>query len=119
MLGGFLGAATFKLLNYRNNGKKNTESPIKFSITYWINDRGNWNDLILGAILFSILSIYKEDIFRIYPDVWFVKALAPFKDIWLLYFLLGLTMTYIIKLFRNLLWMIGELAKKAFKNKDK
>lgn len=119
MLGGMLGALTLKLLNYRNNGKKNTDSPTKFSFTYWINDRGNWNDLILGAILFAILATYKEDIFKIYPEFWLVKALAPFKDIWLLYFILGLTMTYIIKLFRNLFWMLGELSKKAFKNKDK
>lgn len=118
MIGGLLGAITYKLLNYRNSGKKNTESPVKFSFTYWINDRGNWNDLILGAILFAVLAFYKEEIFLVYPDFWLVKWVSPFKDFWLFYFLLGTLMTFIIKIFRNIFWMFGELSKKAFKNKE-
>ena len=119
MIVGFLGAVTFKLINYSATGKKNIDSPINFDIKYWLADRGNWNDLLLGTILFAILATYKEDIFKIYPEHWLVEAIAPFKDLWLFYFILGLTMTYIIKIFRNLFWMVGELAKKAFKNKEK
>lgn len=116
---GFIGAVTYKLLNYTKAGKNNTESPTKFSFTYWINDRGNWNDLILGAILFAILAAYKEDIFKIYPEMWLVKSIAPFSNSWLFYFILGLLMTYIIKIFRNLFWLIGKMSNGTFKNKDK
>jgi hypothetical protein len=119
MIVGFLGAVTFKLINYSATGKKNTESPINFSFKYWIADRGNWNDLLLGAILFAILATYKEDIFKIYPEMWLVKAIAPFSNSWLFYFILGLLMTYIIKIFRNLIWMVGKLSNTTFKNKEK
>ena len=68
MIVGFLGAVTFKLINYSATGKKNIDSPINFDIKYWLADRGNWNDLLLGTILFAILATYKEDIFKIYPE---------------------------------------------------
>lgn len=119
MIVGFLGAVTFKLINYSATGKKNIDSPINFDIKYWLADRGNWNDLLLGAILFAILATYKEDIFKIYPEMWLVKAIAPFSNSWLFYFILGLLMTYIIKIFRNLIWMIGKLSNTTFKNKEK
>ncbi len=119
MIVGFLGAVTFKLINYSATGKKNTESPINFDIKYWLADRGNWNDLLLGTILFAILATYKEDIFKIYPEMWLVKAIAPFSNYWLFYFILGLLMTYIIKIFRNLIWMVGKLSNTTFKNKEK
>ena len=119
MIVGFLGAVTFKLINYSATGKKNIDSPINFDIKYWLADRGNWNDLILGAILFAILATYKEDIFKIYPEMWLVKAIAPFSNSWLFYFILGLLMTYIIKIFRNLIWMVGKLSNTTFKNKEK
>lgn len=119
MIVGFLGAVTFKLINYSATGKKNIDSPINFDIKYWLADRGNWNDLLLGAILFAILATYKEDIFKIYPERWLVKAIAPFSNSWLFYFILGLLMTYIIKIFRNLIWMVGKLSNTTFKNKEK
>jgi hypothetical protein len=119
MIVGFLGAVTFKLINYSATGKKNIDSPINFDIKYWLADRGNWNDLLLGAILFAILATYKEDIFKIYPEMWLVKAIAPFSNSWLFYFILGLLMTYIIKIFRNLIWMVGKLSNTTFKNKEK
>ena len=119
MIVGFLGAVTFKLINYSATGKKNIDSPINFDIKYWLADRGNWNDLLLGAILFAILATYKEDIFKIYPEMWLVKAIAPFSTSWLFYFILGLLMTYIIKIFRNLIWMVGKLSNTTFKNKEK
>ena len=116
MIVGFLGAVTFKLINYSATGKKNIDSPINFDIKYWLADRGNWNDLLLGAILFAILATYKEDIFKIYPEMWLVKAIAPFSNSWLFYFILGLLMTYIIKIFRNLIWMVGKLSNTTFNN---
>ena len=119
MIVGFLGAVTFKLINYSATGKKNIDSPINFDIKYWLADRGNWNDLLLGTILFAILATYKEDIFKIYPEMWLVKAIAPFSNYWLFYFILGLLMTYIIKIFRNLIWMVGKLSNTTFKNKEK
>jgi hypothetical protein len=119
MIVGFLGAVTFKLINYSATGKKNTDSPINFDIKYWLADRGNWNDILLGVILFAILATYKEDIFKIYPEMWLVKAIAPFSNSWLFYFILGLLMTYIIKIFRNLIWMVGKLPNTTFKNKEK
>lgn len=119
MIVGFLGAVTFKLINYSATGKKNIDSPMNFSFKYWIADRGNWNDLLLGTILFAILATYKEDIFKIYPEMWLVKAVAPFSNSWLFYFILGLLMTYIIKIFRNLFWLIGKMSNGTFKNKDK
>jgi len=33
MIVGFLGAVTFKLINYSATGKKNTESPINFELS--------------------------------------------------------------------------------------
>ena len=119
MIVGFLGAVTFKLINYSATGKKNIDSPINFDIKYWLADRGNWNDLLLGAILFAILATYKEDIFKIYPEMWLVKAIAPFSNSWLFYFILGLLMTYIIKILRNMIWMVGKLSNTTFKNKEK
>lgn len=117
ILFGLLGSVTYKLLNYKVSGTRNSESPKKFSFSYWINDRGNWNDLLLGAILFVILAVYKEDIFKIYPEFWLVKSMAPFSNSWLLYFILGLLMTFIIKIVRNLTWLISNISNSSFKNK--
>lgn len=108
MLAGLLGFITFKLANYGISGTKSKYSPSNFDFKYWISDRGNWNDMALGSILFYIIAVYKELLFKTYPDFVLVKWLLPFKDEFLLYFLLGLFMTYIIKLFRNLVVFVGK-----------
>ncbi len=108
MIWGLLGAVAYRLANYKIKGTKSKFSPATFDPIYWISDVGNWSDMALGSILFYIIAVYKELLFKTYPDFVLVKWLLPFKDEFLLYFLLGLFMTYIIKLFRNLVVFVGK-----------
>lgn len=118
MVWGLLGAVVYKLANYSSNGKNNKNSPTKFSFSYWIQDRKNWNDMVFGGILFAIIATYKDVFFNTYPDLFLVQWLKPFKDIELFYFIIGLFMTFIIRLARNLIVFVGQNLSKVFKSKN-
>ena len=60
LIAGFLGFITFKLANYSAIGKHAKYSSKKFDFKYWISDRGNWNDLLFGLIVFAVIIRYKE-----------------------------------------------------------
>jgi hypothetical protein len=111
LIAGLVGAVVYKLVNYRVSGKKNTESPLKFDWKYWLSDRGNWNDILLGGFIFIVIARYKESLFIAFPDNWLVVFLTPFKDNEFFYFVIGFLMTYILKLIRNLLWSVSTLSK--------
>jgi len=108
MMLGFIGFITYKLVNYNVSGKSNKKTPVKFDIVYWISDRNNWNDAMLGCILFGIFAANKEAVFTMFPDNFLLAALLPFKDNEFLYIAIGFLMSYFIKLLRNLLIWINS-----------
>ena len=109
---GFVGFITYKLVNYKRYGSKNKHSPVNFDIVYWLQDRNNWNDGLLGLVLFAIIAKYKEALFTAFPDNFLVGFLLPYKDEEVLYIMLGFLMSYIIKLLRNLLEYLSEKVKR-------
>ena len=117
MIMGLLGAVAFKLINYHKFGKSNLNSPTTFDPVYWIKDRGNWNDMVLGAIFFYLIATYKETIFTAFADNFLVKFFAPMKDNGFFYFCIGLLMTFIIKVVRNGVTMVGNISKTTYKDK--
>ncbi len=111
MLIGFSGFIFFKLLNFRISGRKSKYSPKSFNFKYWIADRGNWNDILLGFLTFGVIARYKESLFFAFPENTFVKFLLPFKDEEFFYFVIGFLITFIMMGFRMLLYKIKAITK--------
>ena len=103
MIFGFIGFTLYKLVNYSVSGKRNKRSPKQFDIKYWILDRNNWNDMILGCALFGIFARYKTDVFAVFQDSEIISPLARIQDNEFLYMTIGFLMTYIIKMIRKLI----------------
>lgn len=101
MVLGFLGALAYKLVSYTVSGRKNRFSPQQFDLFYWLSDRGNWNDMVLGCVLFYFIARYKADFMILLPDNPIVLFLSPIINTELFYPVIGFAMTYIIKLIRN------------------
>jgi len=116
LLIGFAGFLTFKLANYGVYGKKNIKSPEKFNFNYWISQRNNWNDIVLGLILFVVILRYKNDLFLAFKGNFLVDFLEPFKDSELFIYAIGLLMTFIIMLLRILLKLVFNKTKALSKS---
>lgn len=114
---GFVGFLTFKLTNYGISGSSNENSPVKFDIKYWLSDRHNWNDGLLGLIVFGIIAVYKDSIFTIFASNFLVSNLLPYKDSDFLYIAIGFLMTLIIMLIR-VLWNFLYKKVNLLINKD-
>ena len=117
LISGFVGFITFKLANYSASGKHAEYSPKKFDFRYWISDRGNWNDLLFGLIVFAVIARYKEQIFTAFSGNFIIDFFAPYKDTEFFYFGLGFTMTFILMLIRMLIDKIKSTIKILKKNK--
>ena len=111
LFAGFIGFITYKLVSYNVNGKTKVYSPDKFDLGYWISDRDNWNDALLGFILFLIITTFKDEFFIGFPTNFIVVFLEPFKDKMFLYVIVGFTMSYIIKILRVALSRINKKSK--------
>ena len=101
MIFGFIGFTLYKLVNYSVNGKRNKRSPKEFNIKYWVLDRNNWNDMILGCALFGIFARYKTDIFAALNENEIISPLSRITDNEFLYIVIGFLMTYFIKMIRK------------------
>ena len=117
LISGFVGLITFKLANYSASGKHAEYSPKKFDFRYWISDRGNWNDMLFGLIVFGVIARYKEQIFTAFSGNFIIDFFAPYKDTEFFYFGLGFTMTFILMLIRMLIDKIKSTIKILKKNK--
>ena len=111
MLAGLVGFITFKLANYGISGTKSKYSPSHFDFKYWISDRGNWNDLVLGLIVFGVIARYKEVLFTAFADNFLIAFLKPYKDEEFLFFAIGFLMTFILMLIRALIFKIKTITK--------
>ena len=111
MIAGIVGFITFKLANYGISGTKSKYSPANFDFKYWISDRGNWNYMLLGLIVFGIIARYKEMLFTAFADNFLVSFLAPYKDEEFLFFCIGFLMTFILMLIRTLIFKIRTITK--------
>ena len=111
LLAGLVGFVTFKLANYGISGTRSKHSPTDFDWKYWISDRGNWNDMILGMILFGVIARYKEMLFTAFSDNFLVAFLTPYKDEEFLFFCIGFLMTFILMLIRTLIFKIRTITK--------
>lgn len=111
MLAGLVGFITFKLANYGISGTKSKYSPSNFDFKYWISDRGNWNDMLLGLIVFGVIARYKEQLFIAFPDNFLIAFLLPYKDTEFLYFSIGFLMTFILMLIRTLIYKVKNITK--------
>ena len=98
---GFFGALAYKLVSYNNTGKHKSYSPEQFNIKYWLSDRGNWNDLLLGLVLFFFISRFKAEVLFTFSTNAFVQYITPFATSPLFYLMLGFLMTFIIKKIRS------------------
>jgi len=117
MLVGFVGFITFKLANFTASGKRAEYSPEKFDIKYWFSDRGNWNDLLFGLVVFAVIARYKEQLFTAFAGNFIVDFFTPYKDTEFFYFGLGFTMTFILMLIRMLIDKIKSTIKLLKKTK--
>lgn len=111
MLAGLVGFITFKLANYGISGTKSKYSPSNFDLKYWISDRGNWNDILFGVVVFGVIARYKEQLFTAFPENFIVKFLLPYKDTEFLYFSIGFLMTFILMLIRTLIYKVKNITK--------
>ncbi len=111
MLAGLVGFITFKLANYGISGTKSKYSPSNFDFKYWISDRGNWNDILFGVVVFGVIARYKEQLFTAFPENFIVKFLLPYKDTEFLYFSIGFLMTFILMLIRTLIYKVKNITK--------
>ena len=116
MLLGFIGFIAYKLLSFKRTGKQNINSPFTFDWQYWLSDRGNWNDMLLGFVLFGVIAKYNDVLFSAFADNFLISFLKPYQKTDFLYIAIGFLMTFIIKLLRNLIEFIGESVKR--KNKE-
>ena len=116
MLAGLVGFITFKLANYGISGTKSKYSPSNFDLKYWLGDRGNWNDLVLGLIAFGVIARYKEVLFTAFADNFLIAFLTPYKDEEFLFFAIGFLMTFILMLVRMLLDKINTVVRALKKN---
>lgn len=98
---GFFGALAYKLVSYNNTGKGKKYSPESFHFSYWIQDRGNWNDMVLGLVLFFFIARFKAEFFEAFNTNIFVQSVVPFANSPLFYLMLGFLMTFIIKKIRS------------------
>lgn len=106
---GFAGALIYKLVSYTNTGQRSNYSPSTFNLKYWIEDRGNWNDLLLGLLLFFFISRFKAEFIQAFSENVLVKFLAPYTASPFFYLILGFLMTFIIKKVRS--WTQAEQKK--------
>lgn len=111
MLAGLVGFITFKLANYGISGTKSKYSPSNFDLKYWLGDRGNWNDMLFGVVVFGVIARYKEQLFTAFPENFIVKFLLPYKDTEFLYFSIGFLMTFILMLIRTLIYKVKNITK--------
>ena len=111
MLAGLVGFITFKLANYGISGTKSKYSPSNFDLKYWLGDRGNWNDMLFGVVVFGVIARYKEQLFTAFPENFIVKFLLPYKDVEFLYFSIGFLMTFILMLIRTLIYKVKNITK--------
>ena len=111
MLAGLVGFITFKLANYGISGTKSKYSPSNFDLKYWLGDRGNWNDMLFGVVVFGVIARYKEQLFTAFPENFIVKFLLPYKDTEFLYFSIGFIMTFILMLIRTLIYKVKNITK--------
>lgn len=112
MLLGFIGFTAYKLLSFKRTGKQNINSPFNFDWQYWLSDRGNWNDMLLGFVLFGVIARYSDVLFTAFADNFIVAFLAPYQKTDFLFICIGFLMTFIIKLLRNLIEFIGDAVKR-------
>lgn len=118
LIAGLVGFAVFKLANYSARGKKSDYSPPHFDLKYWLSDRGNWNDLLFGFVVFFVIARYKDVLFTAFPENFMIKFLLPYKDSEFLFFAIGFLMTFILMLIRTLVDKISILVK-AIKKEEK
>lgn len=111
MIAGLLGFITFKLANYGISGTRSKYSPTNFDFKYWISDRGNWNDMLLGVIVFGVIARYKEQLFTAFQGNFLVDFFAKYKDEEFFYFGIGFTMTFILMLIRMLVYKLRAIIK--------
>ena len=111
MLAGLVGFITFKLANYGISGTKSKYSPSNFDLKYWLGDRGNWNDMLFGVVVFGVIARYKEQLFTAFPENFIVKFLLPYKDTEFLDFSIGFIMTFILMLIRTLIYKVKNITK--------
>jgi len=103
---GFVGAIAYKFTSFRRTGRTSAHSPQSFNIQYWLSDRGNWNDLILGLLLFHTIALFKNEVVAVFPNNPYVIAITPFVSTPFFYVAVGFLMTLIIKKLRS--WIKGE-----------
>jgi hypothetical protein len=103
---GLGGAFLYKGISYGKTGRKQKYSPHKFDLNYWLSDRGNWNDVLVGFVLFFFICRFKQDFIQAFPENPYAIFITPFANSPFFYPVLGFLMTFIIKKLRT--WTNAE-----------
>lgn len=106
---GLGGVILYKGISFRRTGRKQKYSPHEFDLKYWLSDRGNWNDMLVGFMLFFFICRFKQDFIQAFPDNYYVIFITPFANSIFFYPALGFLMTFIIKKLRT--WANAEKKK--------
>lgn len=112
LIAGFIGFLTYKLVSYNITGKDKAYSPKEFDPIYFICDRNNWNDALLGLLLLGLITFFKNDIFLAFPTNFLIVFLQPFKENLFLYVIVGFKMSFIIKIIRVAVSKLDKQSKK-------